>query len=107
MGLILRDLEGYSSQVKALERKISRLQATIASLKENRVIKRQTYSSHLVVSMEIEANVSETKCPSAREMELESALENALAESNKLRKRLGDTQKTQLELRKKINMLEK
>ena len=57
--------------------------------------------------MEIEATPNETKGVSARETELKSALVNALSESNKLRQRLGDTQKTQLELRKKISQLEK
>ena len=56
--------------------------------------------------MEIEATPSKTTGPSARETELESALKTALSESNKMRQRLKDTQKTQLELRRKIILLE-
>ena len=56
--------------------------------------------------MEIMATPSKTTGRSARETELESALKTALYESNKLRQRLKDTQKTQLELRRKIIQLE-
>ena len=106
MGLILQDIEGHSNQVKALWKKIHNLQDTIVSLREDKISKRQTCSSHRVVSMEIKATPSNTTGQSARETELESALKTALSESNKLRQRLEDTQRTQLELRKKIIQLE-
>ena len=55
MGLILRDVEGYSSQVKALERKISRLEQTIKSMQAERSRRRQALRYHHVISIEIEA----------------------------------------------------
>ena len=40
MGLILRDMEGHSNLVKTLERKISKLEKTIALMEENKIRQR-------------------------------------------------------------------
>ena len=36
MGLILEDIEGHYNEVKALERKITRLRSTIAAMEEDK-----------------------------------------------------------------------
>ena len=53
MGLILQDMEGHSNKVKALERWISRLQTTIASLKKELVSPSRPCEAQLVVSVEV------------------------------------------------------
>ena len=55
MGLILRDVEGYNSQVKALEKKISRLEQTIKSMKAERSRRKQACRPLHVISIEVEA----------------------------------------------------
>ena len=57
MGLILEDIEGHYKQVKTLERKISRLQATITTLEEERRIRKPACEPQHVIS--IEFNVTE------------------------------------------------
>ena len=107
MGLILRDMEGHSNLVKTLERKISKLEKTIALMEENKIRQRKTDSSHLVVSIEVAATPSDKEGPSARETELKSELDSALARNKKLKQRLVDTENTQLALRRRISELEK
>ena len=55
MGRILLDVEDYSSQVKALERKISRLEQTIKWMQAEKSRRRQACRPHHVISIEVEA----------------------------------------------------
>ena len=60
-----------------------------------------------MVSIEVEATPSDKEGPSARETELKSELDSALARNKKLKQRLVDTENTQLALRRRISELEK
>ena len=66
MALILRDVEGYSSQVKALERKISRLEQTIKSMQAERSRRRQACRPHHVISIEVEATARVSRVQTAK-----------------------------------------
>ena len=60
-----------------------------------------------MVSIEIEATPSKTRRPNSREKELKSELDSALVTNKKLKRRLVDTENTQLALRRRIGELEK
>ena len=66
MGLILRDVEGYSSQVKALEKKISRLEQTVKSMQAERSRRRQACRPHHAISIEVKATDRIFRAPQSK-----------------------------------------